>query len=245
MNSFTKRAKIKLSYVYDKIRDRKVMRIAGPPRSGTNLLRYLLDDEKRLDMRFDHIWWKHSPRIQPDKKVDKVEQETCSAILFKTPESQLVSWYNEIIRSPKLLISEARNFEQFITSPLAVNLRRSSKMRYDSPLSYFRQYYFSYLESKSNFVFVSYDQLKADPLSYKPILEELSGLDNIRIRNASPENYLSRNSDGNWKTSQHVTNKSFSEASTDKKFSIDDVDQASRDIINDQLAEIWNILQNK
>lgn len=117
----------------------------GTPRSGTNLVKYLLERYLKTPVVFDQGFWKHGifPALMNGR--DMHYGELPIVVVSKDPVTQLLSWYrqarNDTLFKPNGCLSS------FLRKPFEVrqDFTEPGKMeyRFRSPADYWNQFYFA------------------------------------------------------------------------------------------------------
>src|ERR1700722_3695001 len=133
------------------------IRVIGPPRSGTNLIKYLIEKHTDLSCWFNYGWWKHAiipPLMQHDSTV---ADATPTIIPFRDPVTQMASFY-KAARQGRTVLSGGKDLQSFLRSSIEMSTNEDYKYLYSSPVDYWTQFYFSALNWKMNnrFFFVLY-----------------------------------------------------------------------------------------
>ena len=176
------------------------IRVIGPPRSGTNLIKYLVETHTELRCWFNYGWWKHAvipPLMQQDAAI---ADTTPTIILFRDPVMQMASFY-KAARQGRSVLSGGKDLQSFLRSPIEMSINADYKYLYSSPVDYWAQFYFSALNWKmNNRFFVDFDRLIGNPKKMRDILYRI-----FNFRGSSwlpfeaPREYLGLNSD------QHIS----------------------------------------
>lgn len=144
----------------------KVIKISGPFRSGTNLMKYLLQENYQCSPLFDVGWWKHS--LPPCIIINQQEHwlpNFLSIVMVRDPQkfcSSLFTFYQAT--RPNLI--KGKNFSNFIRSEIIVHdiqhKASGPKYWYRSPVDYWNSFYHAWLEWENmnqRTVFVNIDSL--------------------------------------------------------------------------------------
>ncbi len=171
------------------------IRVIGVPRSGTNLVKYLVESYTEIRCHFHFGWWKHSVIPPPMQGTTIVEDTTPTIIVFRDPLIQLASFFKFTLSGGWAIQGEGE-FPSFISQPITLNANTSISYRFSSPIDYWRQFYFATLNwQHENKWFVELEELQASPDTLMPILRKLLGdglkIDDLRL----PGGYLRRNVD--------------------------------------------------
>lgn len=158
--------------------------IAGPFRSGTNLMKYAIERNTNAKCVFNSLWWKHSPvptlhdnRLHDQPKIPMI-------VMVREPSAVLKSTY-EFFRITRKPIIEDRTFSEYLRSELIVHDRQDRKgapqYLFPTPVDYWNHFYWSWLTWKAasdSVVFVDMRALTRGPGS---VLESISQKFNIPV----------------------------------------------------------------
>ena len=180
--------------------DHPHVRVIGPPRSGTNLIKYLIETHTDLSCRFNHGWWKHAIIPPLMEQNDAILDTTPTIILFRDPVMQMASFYKSS-RQGRTVLSGGKDLQSFLRSSIEMSANGDYKYLYSSPVDYWNQFYYSALNWKmNNRFFVDLDKLIDDPKKLRDVLYRI-----FNFRGSSwlpfeaPREYLGLNSD------QHIS----------------------------------------
>jgi hypothetical protein len=176
------------------------VRVIGPPRSGTNLIKYLIETHTDISCWFNRGWWKHAiiPPLM-EQSAAKLDN-TPTIILFRDPVMQMAS-FHKASRQGRTVLSGGKDLQSFLRSPIEMSPNGDYKYLYSSPIDYWSQFYYSVLNWKmNNRFFVDLDKLIDDPKKMRDVLYRI-----FNFRGSSwlpfeaPREYLGLNSD------QHIS----------------------------------------
>lgn len=146
-----------------------ILRCVGTFRSGTNLIKYLLETNYHAEVIFNSDWWKHglAPTILGEHGHSTGHYPLI--VMFKEPVSQNVSFYKFWKKTRPYLIKDS-NFSEFIRSRFIVHDNSfgfdGPKYSFRTPTEYWNAFYFSYANWKAihgKTLFVDIDQLLSNP----------------------------------------------------------------------------------
>jgi hypothetical protein len=171
------------------------LRVIGVPRSGTNLVKYLIENNTDVRCFFNLGWWKHAviPTFMVQEQIRKTETPTL--IMFREPLRQVASFYN-FARKGRTAISGAEQFRAFISSPIRMTPDINSiEYHFCTPIEYWTQFYYAATRwTSDNKFFIDLDDLQKDPRILAAVLSEIFS-DTQSINPRLPERYLGRNPD--------------------------------------------------
>ncbi|MBN9255707.1 MULTISPECIES: sulfotransferase domain-containing protein [unclassified Mesorhizobium] len=144
------------------------IRVMGTPRSGTNLVKYLVERYLGIPVVFDQGFWKHGvfPALMNGR--DMQYGELPIVVISKDPVTQLLSWYR--LARNNGLFRQKKSFRSFLKEPFEIRqdftAPRRMEYRFRNPCDYWNQFYFamnSLRRSGAPVHFVCYEQLVLDP----------------------------------------------------------------------------------
>jgi len=173
----------------------KFIRVVGPPRSGTNLSKYLIDTSTDVKGIFDLGWWKHAlpnPLVFKDEK----NRPFPTIIMFREAKSQLTSLYKLSLKGANAFIGN-NDPKQFIDSPVLMRLPdRSLEFFFPSPIDYLIQYYHAMLSwDEPNNFFIKLEDLIEKPQIIYELMKNICPNCQINSTPILPSEYLARNPD--------------------------------------------------
>jgi hypothetical protein len=173
----------------------KKVRVIGVPRSGTNLVKYLIETNTDIRCYFNKGWWKHAIIPPLMTQLESIIDEIPTLIMFREPLRQIASFY-KFARKGRGAISGSSDFRTFIASPIRMIAARDFKYYYGSPVEYWTQYYYAAIEwgSKQKF-YVDLEELQVSPSIIGDIVAEIFPQARETINAALPDRYLGRNRD--------------------------------------------------
>ena len=144
------------------------VRVMGTPRSGTNLVKYLVERYLQVPVVFDQGFWKHGifPALMNGRELDYGDLPI--VVVSKDPVSQLLSWYRQARNDT--LFKPSRNLAAFLSQPFEVRqdftAPRKMEYRFRTPADYWNQFYFAMDALRRTGVpvhFACYDQFVSTP----------------------------------------------------------------------------------
>ena len=173
----------------------QLIRVVGPPRSGTNLTKYLIDIFSSVLAGFDIGCWKHAPinkGLLPNDSFFSIP----TIVMYRSYKSQLASLY-------KLSLENAVSFQadtnptKFVNSCVVMSTpSRKLNLSFKSPIDYLLQYYSSALSFRpSRIHFLSLEDILLNPSIIKSILKKEFSNVEFYSEISLPSSYLARNSD--------------------------------------------------
>jgi len=180
--------------------DKPHVRVIGPPRSGTNLVKYLIETHTDLTCWFNRGWWKHAiipPLMQQTASIAAV---TPTIIVFRDPIMQMASFY-KFSRQGRTELSGASDLQSFLRSPIEMISNEDHRYIFSSPIDYWVQFYYSVLNWNMNKkYYVDLEKLKTNPQALRDMLYRLFNSEGLSWPPfETPNNYLGPNPD------QHVS----------------------------------------
>jgi hypothetical protein len=124
--------------------------VVGAFRSGTNLMKHLLEENFDVRCSFNAWGWKHAlaPTLVPRSTPEHLFPTQPLIVMVKEPVPQNVSLFHHWTRTRPGLIG-GRTFAEFIRSEFLVHDNsyggRGPKYLFPTPTDYWNQFYFSYL----------------------------------------------------------------------------------------------------
>jgi len=175
---------------------KKIVRVIGPPRSGTNLVKYLIEINTNVDCVFDYGYWKHA--IPPAHSYHQKLASTITIptfVMLRNPRDQLTAFYKSAFFGYKVLQANL-DPEFFISSPIILsNPDVNLTYRFSSPVAYLNSYYRSAVKLlSSNTALVLLEDVV---LNENLVIHKLSDFVPKLIQFARPhvpEQYLARSS---------------------------------------------------
>jgi hypothetical protein len=152
------------------------VRVMGTPRSGTNLVKYLVERYLKVPVVFDQGFWKHGifPALMNGRELHYGDLPI--VVVSKDPVSQLLSWYRQARNDT--LFKPSRNLAAFLSQPFEVRQDftepRKMEYRFRTPADYWNQFYFAMDALRRTGVpvhFVRYEELVSAPA---PCLNSIS-----------------------------------------------------------------------
>lgn len=172
------------------------MRVVGPPRSGTNLVKFLVEVNTPIKCHFNSGWWKHALISPASEGGEDRGVELPTVIMFREPVSQILSFFKLSQLGGKALRG-ADSLPEFISRP--VYTRHADDLveyRYSSPIDYLIQYYHAALSwSFHAKAYVDLAELRYDPSLLGGFLSSHFGEAASHCAFALPGRYLARNPD--------------------------------------------------
>ncbi|MDP2520922.1 hypothetical protein [Shimia thalassica] len=172
-------------------------RIIGPPRSGTNYVKFLIDNNTKIDCGFNVQWWKHAVIPPIMDRTRKIDDETLSIIMVRDTVAQLNSFWNFCQKGRTAISSHADTFSNFLRQPIYMKPFDGIEYFFDSPLGYLAQFYYAADRYAGPKFFLNLEDVQAcpgvlfDKLHASGLLSDPPSPDEF-IR---PSGYLGRNAD--------------------------------------------------
>lgn len=172
-----------------------LIRIVAPPRSGTNLVKYLIDTNTNVKGVFDLGWWKHALPNPMVFKQNKLKAYP-TIIMFREVKSQLVSLYKLSLKGANSFIGD-NDPNKFINSPVLMRLPdRSLEFFFPSPVDYLIQYYHAMLSLKDNDkFFIQLEDLISNPNIICNLIDKIYPGFKLKSSPTLPSSYFARNPD--------------------------------------------------
>jgi hypothetical protein len=124
--------------------------VVGAFRSGTNLIKHVLEQNYHVKCSFNSWGWKHAlaPTRVSESNASHLHPTTPLIVMIKEPVQQNVSFFNHWSRTRPGLIGR-RTFAEFIRSEFLVHDNsyggKGPKYLFPTPTDYWNQFYFSYI----------------------------------------------------------------------------------------------------
>jgi hypothetical protein len=152
--------------------------VVGAFRSGTNVMKLLLEQCFHARCLFNQWGWKHAPAPTLVAACGHLRPATPLVIMVKEPLSQNVSLFRHWQRTRPSLIGE-RSFAEFIRCEFVVHDNsfggRGPKYIFPTPTDYWNQFYFSYMfwdDIRPASLLVRLDHLESDAAQVLAQLEQ-------------------------------------------------------------------------
>ena len=190
--------------------DSKRLRVVGPPRSGTNYVKFLIESSTELEVGYNVGWWKHAIIPPLMHEVQSSFDETPTVILWRDPLIQMAAFFKFAFIKGTAIRSDADTFSNFIRGPIITRTNYNRTFWYPNPVSYYIQFYWAALSWDANKVFLHLESIKKNP---QIIFSSISKLPSTNI---SPSTihidarlYMCRNADkprlAGWKFDNSTT----------------------------------------
>jgi len=172
------------------------IRVIGPPRSGTNLVKYLIEFNTDLTCWFNRGWWKHAIIPPLMQQTTSIAAATPTIILFRDPLLQMASFY-KFARKGRAALGGTNNPSGFLRSPIEMSPNKDYKYTFSNPINYWVQFYFSALNwNMDNKYFVELEKLQKHPRKLRSVLYSIfDSKDRAWPAFETPKGYLRRNPD--------------------------------------------------
>ncbi len=152
--------------------------VNGVFRSGTNLVKYLVEENSDLTVRFNKYWWKHLPPPY-NATTSEVLSQSRVIITIRNPVSWSNSIYNFFLRKRGEIYHSSLLYPEFIKEKAIIFDSSKSSMAspryvYGNIFEYYNNYYLTWLalEAVANVKFVNIDQLKKEPEMFLRLFPE-------------------------------------------------------------------------
>ena len=161
--------------MFHRFKKRDSVLVVGTFRSGTNLMKWMLESHYGTEVHFSRWFGKHG--LPPTSILRPIPDDVPIVVMTKDPvklNASLYSFWQK--RRPELSVGD--NFEDFITQPLVVYDNTDGQLRpqyrFATPTDYWNQYHFSWThwrEVSARLNFVKLEDLLADPVLVMDSLE--------------------------------------------------------------------------
>lgn len=171
------------------------VRVIGVPRSGTNLVKYLLETHTSLRCLFNHGWWKHAviPALFADGQP--VRDGTPTIVLFREPLDQMQAFFRFSEKGRAAIYGDTP-LPAFLRGPVRTDPPEGMSYWYPSPVAYWEQYYEAALRwDAPGRHFLSLESLQADPGVLRRLAERIAPGCAGDAAFALPAGYVGRNGD--------------------------------------------------
>jgi hypothetical protein len=158
--------------------------VVGTFRSGTNLMKHLLEENFEVRCSFNAWGWKHAlaPTLLSPSNPGHLFPALPLIVMVKEPVRQNVSLFHHWVRTRPGLVG-GRTFPDFIRSEFLVHDNshggRGPKYLFPTPTDYWNQFYFSYLfwaDAAPRLQVVRLEELASDPATVLDNLERTFSL---------------------------------------------------------------------
>jgi hypothetical protein len=163
---------------------RPTVKVVGTFRSGTNLLKYLLESTFFVHVVFSEHGWKHAPAPISFHKDRLIECPFSIIVMAKNPFHSFVSWGDYwLLRRSRF--NPSSEISTFIREPLLVcdlTKPRSPSLKFRNAVDYWNQFYWSYLsicEPANPILCRRYEDLVSDPEEFLSDLAERLRLERL------------------------------------------------------------------
>lgn len=137
--------------IFDNFRFKEVQ-IYGPFRSGTNLMKLIIEDNYRCKAYFNKYWWKNmpAPTLFENRrgKVSSYKADFRKIIMLREPSALCYGFFKHWRKTRPALLKNL-TFGEFIRAPFIVHDNSfgnlAPKYYYENPLAYINQYCISWL----------------------------------------------------------------------------------------------------
>ena len=173
----------------------RTVRVIGAPRSGTNLVKYLMEANTDFRCVFNLGWWKHAV-VPPLFDYHQPQTDnTPTVIMFRHPVSQILSFFR-FSEKGRSAIYGAAGLAEFIRSPVFMDPPGVFSYRFSTPVAYWEQYYYAALRwQRPGKFFLSLEALKARPEVLLDLLRTIDPHCPLPGTVSLPDQYLGRNVD--------------------------------------------------
>lgn len=172
-------------------------RVIGPPRSGTNYIKFLLDNNSRIASGFHVGWWKHGviPPLMDAKGA--IPDKVFSIIMVRDLRSQVTSFWRFCQQGRGAIMSDAEDFAQFVRSPMYMRSFKDMTYYFDTPLAYLAQFYWAAKQHKGEKLFLKLEDAQAQPELLFQSLKQTDRFQRLRLpeKVVTPDGYMGRNAD--------------------------------------------------
>ncbi len=166
---------------------RRTVLVVGAFRSGTNLMKHLLETHYSVDVVFSRWFWKHG--LPPTRRRSPIPRRVPIVVMTRNPVDLNLSLYNFWCQRRPTLIGDA-SIGEFVRSPLIVNDpsrgARSPFYRFASPTDYWNALHHAWMhwpQVEEQRIFVKLEDLGDAPAG---TLERVAGRFALAQRAASP-----------------------------------------------------------
>lgn len=173
------------------------LRVIGPPRSGTNFVKFLIDNNTTITSGFHVGWWKHAviPPLMSGAHANP--DDVFSIIMYRDLVTQMASFWRFCQKGGGAIMSDAEDFTSFLRQPIYMNPHTEMVLYFDTPLSYIAQFYFAAAGHTGEKVFLKLEDVQAEP---QLVFEALSASQKFQSTDRpdvilNPDGYLGRNPD--------------------------------------------------
>ncbi len=147
--------------------------VMGALRSGTNLVKDMLEENWHLSAAFSDYGWKHAGVPIFSAGTDLKYPRTPIVFVIKNPYAFVVSLHRyrmlEITKNHKISLQGAQDFDDFLRKPIVLHdsqLQQSPQLRFSNPLQYWNFLYWNLQKldaQKFSVLGLNYEYLIARP----------------------------------------------------------------------------------
>lgn len=183
--------------------------VMGGFRSGTNYLRYLLEENYHVRVNYDAYGWKHVGLPIRERKRRTVPFRPAVASIAKNPFAYLSSLHKYYNDRGKNIVAES-DWDAFLTSPFVIfnrNDRRSPQYHFGNPVQYwnFINWNLAFTpEVTMRAIMVTYDAVLLDPQREVGRVAEALKLRPKAGDFRTPQGYMRRLGDKSYKAEDMV-----------------------------------------
>ena len=180
---------------------RPAIAVAGALRSGTNYLKFLLEQNYDVTADFNAFGWKHAgvPVLADSAGLNYPDMPL--TYIVKNPYATVVSLHRyhqrKVTQGQRISLEGAENFSDFLTSPVTVfdsRLDGTPQLRFANPVQYWNFVYWN-LETldrrRFRVIGFNYEDLIAEPQTIRDI-ESIARLERRSEVLTTPKNQLKR-----------------------------------------------------
>ena len=173
----------------------QTVRVIGVPRSGTNLVKYLLETHTSLRCRFNHGWWKHAvvPALFADGQP--LRDDTPTIVLFREPLDQMQAFFRFSEKGRAAIYGDTP-LPAFLRGAVRTDPPEGMSYWYPSPVAYWEQFYEAALrwDAPAKY-FLSLESFQQEPGVLARLAERIAPRCVAQAAFELPGAYVGRNGD--------------------------------------------------
>lgn len=148
---------------------RMKVRIIGTPRSGTNLLKYLVARHLGVDVVFNEGFWKHGvfPALVDGGRLSHGGLPIL--VVSRDPISQIVAWHR-LAMATRHIFGQVGSLRDFVRGPMVMELTsyppHTIRFRFARPIEYWNQFHVPLMSLRASgapIQLVRHEDLAGDP----------------------------------------------------------------------------------
>lgn len=170
-----------------------LIKVVGPFRSGTNLMKYILEQNTESRCVFNLHWWKHAPVPTLFQSGRHFRQAVPVVVMVREPTAVMKSTYEFFKVFRKSMIAD-RTFSEFLRHEFFAHDRQdpngAPQYLFPTPVDYWNQYYWSWLtwgSAREKILFIDINQLREKPGC---VVQEIAGRFEVPLTRRPEDIYI-------------------------------------------------------